>query len=255
MKINQNDCAVLYSRHTYSISNINKEKQTQSDEQQDTPAARSDSIEISRQGLDFCSGDKKITVSSGCDTLEAEMRSDKNVRVYFSSTAIVSRTIKRGFIDVDGKKIILSDDVKEKLTKIDKQAQTAREAAFALYNINHNMAVAKQQSDVMNKKMKSDIQAFKIAAKMSKGSQVSHEEESELLKYDPEMYFMAKIAQQMAKHKDKDYDKIEDDEPSQSEGIDTGESFTTYRTKMDIDMSTGTVDASSIDLDEKEVNI
>ncbi|MGN0613797.1 MAG: hypothetical protein ACI4JB_07840 [Porcipelethomonas sp.] len=255
MKINQNSLTGLYSRRTGGVTAAEDEKQIQSGSQSDTAAARTDSVAISSQGIRFISGDGRITVSSGSDILEAEMKSDKTVSVYFSDSAMVSRAVKRGYIEINGNKTALSDEVKKELIRTDKQAQKARESAFAYYNTRHNMAVAQQQSNAVNKQINSDIQAFSTAAKMSRGSQVSHEEESQLLKSDPEMYFMSKMAQQMSKYKDKDYGKVDKDEPSQPERNNTGKSFTTYRTKMDVDISSGTVDTSSIDLDEKEVSV
>lgn len=258
MKIGQNGCTGLYRRSTCNISNNDREMQGKSCEAQpEAVTVRADSVEISRQGLEFCSGDGRVTASSGSDILEAEMKADKkHVSVYFSDSAMVSRAVKRGFIEINGNKVILSDEVKEKLINTDKQAQKAREAAFALSDLRHNLAVAQQQSEVLNKNMKSDVQAFSISAKMSNGSQVSPEEESHLLKSDPEMYLMAKIAQQMAKHKDKDYDRLEEEKPSESQKNDGRcESFTTYRTKMDVDISSGTVDLSSIQSDEKEISV
>lgn len=258
MKITQNGCTGLYRRSTCNISNHDEEKQVKSCEAQSgTVTARTDIVNISRQGLEFFSGDGRVTASSGSDILEAEMKADeRHVSVYFSDSAMVSRAVKRGFIEINGNKVILSDEVKEKLINTDKQAQKAREAAFALSDLRHNIAVAEQQSDVLNKKMKSDVQAFSIAAKMSDGSQVSPEEESHLLKSDPEMYLMAKIAQQMAKHKDKDYDRLEEEKTAEAkENAGGGESFTTCRTKMDVDISTGTVDPSSIESDEKVISV
>ncbi|MBQ3567054.1 MAG: hypothetical protein IJA12_07735 [Oscillospiraceae bacterium] len=213
-----------------------------------------DSSSFSANALKYLKGNSKITVSSGGDILEANQNTDTNkISIRFGDSAVLSRTVKRGYVEIDGKRITLSDEIKKKLTETDKTAQKARETAFAYYNLRHNMAVSKQQSQALKNKMDKDIQAFSISAKMSKGSVVSPKEESVLLKSDPQMYLMAKIAQQMAKSHKKEYDYIKTENKVGNDN--TPKEFTSYKVSFDIDISSESAIGSSVSIEEVKISV
>ena len=71
--------------------------------------------------------------------------------VHFSDSAMVSRAVARGYVTVNGKEVELTEDTKQQLLKTDKEASTAREKAYQDYVMQHEMAVAKQQSEAWRK--------------------------------------------------------------------------------------------------------
>ena len=64
---------------------------------------------------------------------------------------MVSRAVARGYVTVNGKEVELTEDTKQQLLKTDKEASTAREKAYQDYVMQHEMAVAKQQSEAWRK--------------------------------------------------------------------------------------------------------
>ncbi len=254
MKIN------ITLNHDYNekISNEIKSEKTSvtvcKEECNNTITRNSDSSSFSANALKYIKGNSKVIVSSGGDILEANQNTNKNkISICFGDSAILSRTVKRGYVEIDGKRITLSDEIKKKLTETDKIAHKARESAFAYYNLRHNMTVSEQQSQALKNQMDKDIQAFNISAKMSKGSVVSPKEESVLLKSDPQMYLMAKIAQQMAKNHKKEYDDVKTEEKIQNDN--TPKEFTSYKVSFEVDMSSESAIGSSVDIEEVKISV
>ena len=113
-----------------------------------TDAAKTDSLEISSEAYEMQENSKKMSATSGKDTLGiTKGTGDDSYVVHLYDGAMVSRAISRGYITVNGTDIHLTDDVKKQLTAVDKQAQAKREAAYNKYIMQHEMAVAKQQSE------------------------------------------------------------------------------------------------------------
>ena len=71
--------------------------------------------------------------------------------VHFSDSAMVSRAVARGYVTVNGADVELTEDTKRQLLKVDKEASAAREKAYQDYVMQHEMAVAKQQSEAWRK--------------------------------------------------------------------------------------------------------
>lgn len=58
---------------------------------------------------------------------------ENEVIVYFSDSAMVNRAVSRGYITVNDKDIVLSDEIKEALKNADQEADQMRRKAFASY--------------------------------------------------------------------------------------------------------------------------
>lgn len=94
----------------------------------------------------------KMTASSGKDVLGITKGSKENSYiVHFSDSAMVSRAVARGYVTVNGMDIELTEDTRQQLLKVDKEASAAREKAYQDYVMQHEMAVAKQQSEAWRK--------------------------------------------------------------------------------------------------------
>ena len=97
-------------------------------------------------------GQEKITATSGKDVLGITKGDKENSYiVHFSDSAMVSRAVARGYVTVNGSDVELTEDTKRQLLKVDKEASAAREKAYQDYVMQHEMAVAKQQSDAWRK--------------------------------------------------------------------------------------------------------
>ena len=102
--------------------------------------------------------------------------SDKNTFViHFSDSAMVSRAISRGYITVNGIKIDLSDETKQELAEVDKKAEADRMRAFNEYVMQHELAVAKQQSESWEKAFQEYSKVIEIMGKMAKGGKERNE--------------------------------------------------------------------------------
>lgn len=158
-----------------------------------------DSLEISSEAYELRNNDERISATSGKDTLGITKGDKENTYViHFSDSAMVSRAISRGYITVNGVDIELSDEVKKQLTNVNKQAQADREKAYNEYIMQHELAVAKQQSEALSKAYGDMSEAFEIAAKISKGGKVSSQEAKKLMEMNPDLYAMAMAAAAMS---------------------------------------------------------
>lgn len=151
-----------------------------------------DTLEISSEAYAAQLESKEISATSGKDTLGITSGSDNNTFViHFYDSAMVSRAISRGYITVNGTRIDLSDETKQQLAEVDKQAEADRMRAFNEYVMQHDLAVAKQQSESWQKAYKDASKAIEIAAKISRGGKVTNEEAKILMNFNPQMYALA----------------------------------------------------------------
>ena len=112
--------------------------------------AKMDSLDISSEAHRLQESPTKMSATSGKDSLEITKGNSENPYViHFKDSAMVSRAVSRGYITINGRDIQLSDDVKNQLISIDKQAEAKREAAYKEYIMQHDMAVAEQQGEAL----------------------------------------------------------------------------------------------------------
>ena len=107
-----------------------------------------DSVEISSSAYGRTVTEGKMSATSGKDTLGiTKGDTDNSFVIHFSDSAMVSRAVSRGYITVNGVELKLSEETKQQLLKVDEQAKAEREKAYNDYVMQHEMAVAKQQSE------------------------------------------------------------------------------------------------------------
>ena len=151
---------------------------------------RTDTVEISQAGREF-----------------------NRVSVSFSNSAMVHRAVKQGSIEIDGKKVELSDDVKKQLLAADAQIQNARNAVSLRNMLMREAANARQTSDAMKEANDRMSRAMTTASRIMHGRKVSPADEKELMEFNKDLYAMAKSAAALEKHRHrKDHD--EDDKIS-----------------------------------------
>lgn len=149
----------------------------------ETETKKSDleSVEISAKTI----RQKKMTATSGKDTLGiTKGDKDNSYVIHFSDSAMVSRAVSRGYITVNGINIELSEETKQKLKKTDEQAKAAREKAYNEYVMQHEMAVAKQQSEAWKKALGELQEGLKILLEVNTESdRVSEQSGKQRLQY------------------------------------------------------------------------
>lgn len=141
-----------------------------------------DSVEISSKTYK----EEKMTATSGKDTLGiTKGDKDNSYVIHFSDSAMVSRAVSRGYITVNGVNIELSEETKQKLKKTDEQAKAAREKAYNEYVMQHEMAVAKQQSEAWKKALGELPEGLKMLLEVNtEGDRVSEQSGKQKLQYD-----------------------------------------------------------------------
>ena len=141
-----------------------------------------DSVEISSKTYK----EEKMTATSGKDTLGiTKGDKDNSYVIHFSDSAMVSRAVSRGYITVNGKNIELSEETKQKLKKTDEQAKAAREKAYNEYVMQHEIAVAKQQSEAWKKALGELPEGLKMLLEVNtEGDRVSEQSGKQKLLYD-----------------------------------------------------------------------
>ncbi|MCI8370844.1 MAG: hypothetical protein HFI75_00320 [Lachnospiraceae bacterium] len=175
-----------------------------------------DQLEISKEGSKKQEAWSYITVMSGKDTLVVTKDSkNNNFIIHFMDSAQVNRTVDRGYITVNGKRIDLSEETKQSLKENDKQAQAKREFLHALYTAKQNAEAARQQGEVVEQAFEERAKMMEIARRIAKGGIVPPSDEQKLMQFSPEMYMMAKSLAAMAESKEK-HDSLfkEEEEPA-----------------------------------------
>ena len=203
---------------------------------------RQDSVCFSLEGILAAEGYNRHGV-------KFTQKEDGSFDIRFRDTAYVYGAVERGTLEVDGKEVKLSDKAKDQLKKaadgVFKKSEKQLELASAL----HNAQVYDQQSKAMMEAKKKEIDAYNIAARMSHGNIVSHDEESVLLKTDPQMYLMAKLSQHMAKEHEKDKRLLEEDmkkKAAQEQQDDPLEHLSSFNVDANVDISGESLEINSV---------
>lgn len=206
-----------------------------------------DIFERSPEEYELCNYNKteKISATSGKDVLEIT-RGDKgnNFVIHFWDSAMVSRAVSRGYITVNGVHIELSEEMKQRLTDIDRQAESDREKSYYEYIMRHDMAVAKQQGEALNEAYGDMSDAFRIVAKIIKGGKVSGSEIRKLMEINPGLYAMAMTLAAMSGKKAEqggrgsvNKEKSENASDETAQGVSWSDfEWKSYETKMTVSM-------------------
>lgn len=173
-----------------------------------------DTVEISRAGQALNQSAAETQESAPRIAFGVFRKNGANqLTVSFDNMAIASRAVKQGYIEVDGKRVDLSDDVKKRLAATSQEIQKARERVAMENAMRHNAAVARQQGDAMKQATDKMTRAVNTASRIMHGKKVSPADEKELMETNPELYAVVKNAAELAKHRRKQ-DDAEDERVS-----------------------------------------
>ncbi len=159
-----------------------------------------DVVDFSPEALKF---KEKLTSATQVNSYSVKKGINGGYNVRFSNSAQIAKAVANGFIDIDGERLILSDDDKKALIKTDKLAQEEREKAYAKTVIEHDIKVMKQQKEsFVVGEIENDIDVFSTAMKVFSGEYVSKESLDNLREFNPELYTVAKLTAVLSKQQD-----------------------------------------------------
>ena len=175
---------------------------------------QTDKVEISRAGQEMSQAE--ITAAGSGENKESisftvlRHRDSNRLFVSFDNPAMVSRAVKQGYIEIDGKQVELSDDVKKQLIATNKQLQNAKQAVAMHNMLLHEAANSRRSSDAMKEANDKMSRAMATASRIMHGRKVSPADEKELMEFNKDLYAMAKSAAALAEHRRKRDDKEDD---------------------------------------------
>lgn len=198
--MNINNINPVQSHNAFTNTSVINQPKNKSDD----TILRTDLLEISEEGKQLLENEE-ISATSGKEKLNISKAKDgKSFNIRFEDSAAVLRIVDNGYISINGKKIMLSEDDKKKLIQTDKIAAAQRLAAFEKRHVEHEMRVAKQQGAAWEIYFRQREKIMKSQLKLSKGEELDPSELKELLERDPHGYQMALMLKNMKEnHKDK----------------------------------------------------
>lgn len=172
-------------------------------------ANRTDAVELSRIGQELVQAEREKAIGKavgsrpeiGFSILRREDAS--RVSVSFDNAAMVHRAVKQGYLEIDGRQVELSDDVKKQLLAANKQIQNAKQAVSMHNMLLQEAAHARQAGDAMKEANDKMSRAMTTASRIMHGRKVSPADEKELMEFNKDLYTMAKSAAAFAEHRRK----------------------------------------------------
>ena len=127
----------------------------------------------------------------------------------------VLRAEHEGYIEVNGNRFAVSDDMASQMRRAYEEMQARNEAKAARQAAEANARAARQQADAARNDAKAMTQAIEIARRIAKGGRVPSQDEEFLMNYSQEMYMSAKMMALMAEEHEKHDSVLEDEEESE----------------------------------------
>ena len=188
-------------------SNLSKEKNT------GHYAKDTDSFEISNSCYDTpCD----IRASYSDWELEVSKINDNTLTIRFAHPTIAENIVEKGYININGKNIALSYEMKEKLLRVSKDALTQRLAVFDDYVMKSQIKAAEDEGKFMQNIADEHQKTMDILKKVNSGKRLTSEEKAYIMKAAPDLYMIAIMFQKKKRNNDED----KEDETKEKEGSD-----------------------------------
>lgn len=169
-----------------------------------------DTVHISAEGKKL----SKQYITTATKGLYITSNNTTNYKVTFDNSAYVYRAIDKGSIDINGKTVLLNDEIKNRLREIAKRVDEMMEQEFLMTHALNNMEVLQDQAETINKQAINDAKIMEIARRIMRGEKVPASDERKLAEYNPKLYQMAKQAAMLAKPHKKYKALFKDEEES-----------------------------------------
>jgi len=157
-----------------------------------------DSVEISADGyaLKAQEQEKEKAVSFAYTRIGDSNR----YRLQFDNTAMISRAVKQGYVEIEGQRVDLSDEVKKQLLAAGKEIDGVRKQISTHNFLLHEAANARHSRDAMQEEGEKMSRVMMTVSRIMHGRKVSPADEKELMEFNKDLYAMAKNAAALEKH-------------------------------------------------------
>ena len=118
-----------------------------------------DVLEISDAGLEALK--KSLEASSSSKGMRIT-KNDNNYNILFKNSADAYRTVKHGYIDIDGEKLVLSDKEKAEIKKTADKAFNQMQMDTLTATAKHNAHVLQQQAEAIRDAGKDELEFWKM---------------------------------------------------------------------------------------------
>ena len=158
-----------------------------------------------------------ITRLTGANAYRANAAAPKAAKKNTALPAVRAhdRAEHEGYIEVNGNRFAVSDDMASQMRRAYEEMQARNEAKAARQAAEANARAARQQADAARNDAKAMTQAIEIARRIAKGGRVPSQDEEFLMNYSQEMYMSAKMMALMAEEHEKHDSVLEDEEETE----------------------------------------
>ena len=158
-----------------------------------------DSVEISADGYALKAQEQEKAVSFSYTRIGDSNR----YRLQFDNTAMISRAVKQGYVEIEGQRVDLSDEVKKQLLAAGKEIDGVRKQISTHNFLLHEAAYAQQSRDAMQEEGEKMARVMMTVSRIMHGRKVSPADEKELMEFNKDLYAMAKNAAALERHRHK----------------------------------------------------
>lgn len=170
--------------------------------------ATHDDVEISADG--YALKAKEQTVAFSYERIGDSSR----FRLQFDGLAMINRAVKQGYVEIEGQRVSLSDEVKKQLLAAGKEIEDVQKRISTHNFLLHEAASARQNQDAMKKASDQMSRVMLTASRIMHGRKVSPADEKELMEFNKDLYAMAKSAAALERHRRKREEEQEDEKIS-----------------------------------------
>ena len=168
-----------------------------------------DYVSISNEAMKLSKSEKEPNIEFSLTKI-----GENRFRIGFANSAMLHRAVKQGFLEIEGKQVELTDDIKSELLSSEREI-TRRREIIGMKNMMMQMAAQNRQtSDAMAAENAKMSRVMKTASRIMHGRKVSPADEKELMEFNHELYEMAKIAATLEKARKNKKDDEEDEKIS-----------------------------------------
>ena len=160
-----------------------------------------DSVEISADGYALKAQEQET--EKAVSFSYTRIGDSNRYRLQFDNTVMISRAVKQGYVEIEGRRVELSDEVKKQLLAAGKEIDGVRKQISTNNFLLHEAAYAQQSRDAMQEEGEKMSRVMMTVSRIMHGRKVSPADEKELMEFNKDLYAMAKNAAALERHRHK----------------------------------------------------
>ena len=160
-----------------------------------------DSVEISADGYALKAQEQETEKAASFSY--TRIGDSNRYRLQFDNTVMISRAVKQGYVEIEGRRVELSDEVKKQLLAAGKEIDGVRKQISTHNFLLHEAAYAQQSRDAMQEEGEKMSRVMMTVSRIMHGRKVSPADEKELMEFNKDLYAMAKNAAALERHRHK----------------------------------------------------